>query len=415
MTEHVVLINDDGAQKNAPAAIAIGSALALAATGLHVVFFCATAPVDGALLAHPNIRVVCTEQPALTENPSRLAAAVQGLWNLPARRLLGAVLAGLPRQTTVVHFHLWAKALSPSLFGLVARFGLPVFITTHEYYTVCPNGGLLHYPSGAICQWRPLSVRCVLCQCDRRSFLQKLWRVLRQVIQNRGIRRIKRVTFLAVSRLNQAVLGRYWPAGALVYHPNFVSVLPPLPTAICFKNNRQYLFVGRLDPEKGIALFCGALAELGLLGIAIGAASCPRDAARLKARFPNVQFTGHLAGADMLPYIARARALVFSSIWYEGMGLVPFEMQMNYHMPCIISDCTAAAPLAAGGGTGLLFAAGSKQDLKRAILQLQSDSVVAAMQKSIEAVDFSEYQLSRHVGRLCRLYNKATAQEDSHA
>lgn len=413
MVKTAVILNDYGFGANAPSQIAIDSALALAKAGVLVLYFCAVGPVDGRLCTHPGVRVVCTGQPPLLTAGAK--AALRGLWNAKAARLLRRALAGLAPRETVVHLHLWAKALSPSVLAAAARFGAPVFLTAHEYYTVCPNGGLLHYPKGQICRERPMSPRCVLAGCDRRGPLQKLWRVARQVVQNRALGRVGKLTVLAPSLLSRAVLQRHLPGKSIVYLPNFVRALPGARAGIPFEQNRPYLFIGRLEPEKGVELFCRALATLGLPGIAVGGAPTPAQEARLCERWPGVRFTGALGWEAIAPVLAGCRALVFPSLWHEGMGLVPFEVQKNYAMPCIVADQSAPRQLVRQGETGLLFPTGDLEGLKSALQAMEDDALVAAMRRNIAARDFGDYEQARHTSALLRLYQSAAEGEAGHA
>src|SRR3546814_6222201 len=52
-----------------------------------------------------------------------LKAAISNIWNRDAVRMLSAVLATVDRRETVVHFHQWTKAFSPSVFAAVADRG----------------------------------------------------------------------------------------------------------------------------------------------------------------------------------------------------------------------------------------------------------------------------------------------------
>ena len=411
MVTTAVVVNDWGTPENAPAQIAIDSALALAQTGLSVVYFCAVPPVDARLVAHPMVQVVCTGQMPVGRDLHRLRACLRGVWNALAHRLFGQVLRSLRPHTTVIHFHLWNKALSPCLLWRAAEFGAPVFLTAHEYYTVCPNGGLLNYPSGRLCRVRPLSMQCLGSRCDRRSSLQKMWRLVRQQVQAMALGRITNLTILAPSLLSREILQSHLPGTAICYLPNFVRHLPGATRGIPYAKNANYLFIGRLEPEKGIELFCQAVSELGLSGVAVGAAENPQEEARLRAAWPQITFTGALPWEELAPHVALCRALVFPSLWPEGMGLVPFEVQKNFAMPCIVARDSAPRQLVQPGQTGLLFRTGDVEDLKKALLQMQEDALVERITQNVAAADFSQYEEAHHMAQLRRLYDEAAKRE----
>src|SRR3546814_7551975 len=84
-----------------------------------------------------------------------LKAAVSNIWNRDAVRMLSAVLATVDRRETVVHFHQWTKAFSPSVFAAVADRGIPAVVSMHDYFLACPNGAYFNFPRNAPCSLRP--------------------------------------------------------------------------------------------------------------------------------------------------------------------------------------------------------------------------------------------------------------------
>src|SRR5208282_266220 len=105
----VVILVDHGFVSGGQSKVAIESALGLALAGARPIFFCACGPVDPRL-ARAGVETICLDQHDILDNPSRAAAAVQGTWNAKAAAALAELLAGLPRENTIVHAHGWAKA-----------------------------------------------------------------------------------------------------------------------------------------------------------------------------------------------------------------------------------------------------------------------------------------------------------------
>src|SRR3546814_17691082 len=80
-----------------------------------------------------------------------LKAAVSNIWNRDAVRMLSAVLATVDRRETVVHFHQWTKAFSPSVFAAVADRGIPAVVSMHDYFLASPNGAYFNFPRNPPC------------------------------------------------------------------------------------------------------------------------------------------------------------------------------------------------------------------------------------------------------------------------
>src|SRR3546814_20759544 len=99
-------------------------------------------------------------------------------------------LATVDRRETVVHFHQWTKAFSPSVFAAVADRGIPAVVSMHDYFLACPNGAYFNFPRNAPCSLRPLSPACIASNCASRSYSHKLARTVRQAVTARILERL---------------------------------------------------------------------------------------------------------------------------------------------------------------------------------------------------------------------------------
>jgi hypothetical protein len=273
---NVVVVNDNAQVNGGAAKIAILDALGMAERGHRVFFLAAVLPIAPEL-HHPNITVVCTGQPDLLANPSRVQAFAQGLWNAPASRMAKELLAGLDPLHTVVHLHLWTRALSPSVVRAVLDANLPAICTLHDFLLACPTGTLFLHPQQTICPLRPMSLACIATNCDPRSYAQKLWRVGRQVIQERVAHVPGHLTdFLVQSQLAHEVMAPYLPPQATVHTlaPYIEShrSLPATPA-----DNQNFVYLGRLVREKGVAMLARSAAAEQLPLVFIGSGPLEGD------------------------------------------------------------------------------------------------------------------------------------------
>ena len=154
----IVILCDHAHPSGGLAKVAIAGAVGLAHRGHRVHFFTAVPPIDPALQTD-GVTVHCLEQPDLKGNADRVQAALRGIWNRKAAHELEDLLGNCPANDTVVHIHGWAKALSPSVFPVCRKSGLPVLLTLHDYFPLCPNGAFFVFPDGANCRHRALSRR----------------------------------------------------------------------------------------------------------------------------------------------------------------------------------------------------------------------------------------------------------------
>ena len=264
-----------------------------------------------------------------------------------------------------MHIHTWTKVLSSAVFAAATRNGNPLLLTAHDYFTVCPNGGFYDYAKKRICELAPMSAACVRCDCDRRSYAQKLWRAARQARQDRWVRNNPKVHYAFVSEYCRDILAPF-------LHSEFpYEVLRNPVDHIEFgeagRERDAFVFIGRVSPEKGADLFCEAVAAIGAKGVVIGDGEMLPD---LKARFPQIDFTGWVKPGEMrLHGATRAIAMVQPSRLHEAAPLTPLQM-LEQGVPCIVPDRCAACDYIEEGVNGLLFKTGDVEDLERAMREM---------------------------------------------
>ena len=256
----VVICVDHASVTGGQAKVAIESAIGLKRRGARPLLFAAAAPVDPRL-GEEGVEVVCLDQHDLLGNPSRAAAAWQGVWNSQAATALKALLARLPRGRTIVHVHGWAKALSPSIVAPLRASGLPALYTIHEYFLFCPNGGFYDYQKNAVCKLKPMSLSCLATHCDSRNYPRKLWRFGRLFAAQAPLRMRNAFSdYICISGYQADIVAPYLPQGAVVHrlsNPIEASDLGPKANP----SSGEFVFVGRLSPEKGAFLFAEAAAR----------------------------------------------------------------------------------------------------------------------------------------------------------
>ena len=422
----VVIVSDFAYVNGGAARIAVDTAVGVAGKGIRTIFFAAVGPVAAELTA-AGVEVICTDQQECLNYPSRLKGAIVGLWNRKAESMMRSLLETLSRDETVIHVHGWTKALSASLFSPMADMGFRVFITGHDYFTICPNGGCYNYRSNEICTHEGLSLSCILTNCDKRSYAQKIYRCIRIAIQTHVLRRV-RPDMIYISDFSRSIIKPRLP---FVSKEHFVPNPVPAPDKplIIPENPVYYLYIGRISPEKGVDLFCRAGGELGLRAIVIGDGS---ERERREREYPDIDFTGWLSQEEWEPYLRRAKAFVFPSLWYETAGLVIPEVQLRAAVPAIVSDACAGRnyieelyhaytarpngqikPDACAGRdyieedkTGLLFTSGSIDSLKEKLNRIESGEIGFFGDIDRDRVDKERerYSASRYVAQLFAVY-----------
>lgn len=398
MIKTIVIIYDQAYISGGAAKIAIKSAISLKKKGYRVVFFAALGPIDEELI-NEGIEVVCTGGSHIgkTKNPRALLKAI---WNVEAKRKLDELLGKLDVKSTVVHIHGWTKCLSSSVFEACYKNNMRTFITLHEYFTICPNGGVYNYKKGKICDIKPNGIRCLFCNCDKRNYLQKIYRDVRQLFLNVTLKKTK-PNVIYITEFSKNILKPFlnFPKHEF-YLENHVEF--PHRSKVKIKDNKKYLFIGRMSGEKAPELFCEAITRANVEGIVIGAGP---QLERLRDKYENIQFTGWLSSDEMGKYINQARCLIVSSKWYETMGLTVLEMQAR-GIPCIVPDRCAASEYVEHKKNGLIYKIGNISSLINAINVTKDDKLIEKWGDYFyDHFDEQRYSMERHINELIDIYN----------
>jgi glycosyltransferase involved in cell wall biosynthesis len=398
---NIVVINDAAYIRGGADRVAFDSARALGSLGHSVTLFTAFGPVAAELESAPGVTVVCVGSPWIRNGQTSFGAAVRGIWNSDASRRLKKVLSGLNPRETVVHVHLYAGALSPSVLAASVRCGFLTVLTLHDYFITCPNGAYFVFPKGETCGRNALSGSCLRCNCDSRRAMHKAWRVARTWVQNSLADIPRRLTaYIAVSETCAALARRDLPAAARIeVIPNIVGVdrRPPVDVA----RNKAFVFTGRLEDYKGPQLLAQAAARLRLPVVFCGAGPLEAELRRI---YPDAVFKGWLRPEQVISELERARAFVFPSVYRETFGLAAAEA-LARGIPVVASRGTAAEEFVFHEKNGLLFDHNSVDDLAVRLGAMADDSRVATLGANAYARYWDNpLTAEAHVSRLVAFY-----------
>lgn len=331
----VVIINDFNFIQGGASKIAIETARLLKEENIKVYFFSAVNKKEEEIA---GIEYISTNQQEALKTKNKLKGLVNGIYNFRAKKELEGLLTKLDKETTIVHVHGWTKALSSSIFDIAFKMKFKVILTLHDYFTACPNGGYFNFRQNKICKLRPLSLKCLKCNCDSRNYVFKLYRVIRQFVQNKIVKLNEKIeNVITISELSEKIL-----KPTLGSKANIVRIYNPIDTdnddkKVDIENNEYYLYVGRVSKEKGVDLFCKAITDLNFKGIIVGDGS---DKERLQKEYPNLEFTGWKNSDEVKVYMKKAKALIFPSLWYETAGLTILEAAA-FDIHCLVSKWCA--------------------------------------------------------------------------
>ena len=361
------------------------------------------------LMGHPLDTLVVDNEAIRDDRTIRaqLRLGLETVWSDRAARLIRRRLRDRP--VDVVHVHNTFPLLSPSIYGAARSSGAAVVQTVHNYRPICPAATL--FRDGAPCEdcvGRAVAWPSVLHGCYRGSRIQTL-PIAAMLAAGRVTRSWQNVdafvalTPFAATKLAEGGL----PAERIHVKANFVTPDPGPREG----SGDGFVFVGRLAPEKGIGTILGAAALLRPgIEVRIVGDGPEADAVRAAAAsHPALVPLGRLERAAVADELARARALVFPSLWYEGMPMTILEA-FAAGVPVIAARLGAAATMVRDGETGLTFEPGDAAGLAERLAWAQGHSdEMAALGRAARGAYLAAYTPEASHGRLLEIYAVAMA------
>jgi glycosyltransferase involved in cell wall biosynthesis len=266
----------------------------------------------------------------------------------------------------VVHIHNLHFAASPSVLYAIRRTGTPVVCTLHNYRLLCPSALLFHKGKAFLSSihssfpWKAVKEGVY-----KNSRLLTFWMALSMQLHHwaktwRHCNRFIVLTHYAKEIFLHSKLGLR--DEQIVVKPNFASLLfvPEV------ERGEYFLYAGRLSEEKGIHLLLKVFSSLPYKLKLAGNGPLKEDVVQACAVHKNIEYLGVLKKDDLLLQLATASALVFPSIWFEGMPLTIIEA-FACSTPVLASQLGAMDDMVTPGFNGLHFEAGNEQSMTAAM------------------------------------------------
>lgn len=296
------------------------------------------------------------------------------IWNWSSAKKVKKIISEV--KPDLVHIQNWHFASGPIIIRSVKKLGIPVVLTLHNFRLLCPSSTLLLdgkvFLDSLKVDFPWLAVKH---KVYRNSMLQTFW--LSFIVWfHKKIGTFKNVdryilamtdfakNFYVESTLKLSEL-------QIVIKPNFVEVKQPLNQ----ERGINFLFIGRLMEEKGIRILLEAFKQTPHKLVIAGDGLLKNEVTQACKEFPNITYIGNLKKDEVIQEMQRCTALIFPSIWYEGMPMTILEA-FAVGTPVIGSKLGAMEHMIQNNVNGLHFEPGNSVALLNKINEWQQMSTL---------------------------------------
>jgi len=296
------------------------------------------------------------------------------VWSKPAEDAMARLVAD--QRPDVAHVHAPSRYLTPSILRPLARAGVPVVMTLHDFKPWCTNRVM--FARGAPCErckggrhWHALAVGCVQ-DSHARSAVAMAEAYAHDLAHAYGPVRL----WIAPSRFVAAKVAEHG------LDPARVRLLPHglesnVAESRAADDGRYTLYAGRLSVEKGVRILPALAMRLSPRPVWVaGEGPLGEWLGDQAGSLPNLKRLGRLEGAEFARTLRAAGVVVVPSLSYETFCFAAAEA-LAAGRPVVASQIGAIPELIEHERTGLLVPPGDAHALAEAVERTLDDDAAA--------------------------------------
>lgn len=339
----------------------------------------------------------------------KISLARKTLWNDATYQQIREIVQR--ERIDIAHFHNTFPLVSPSAYYAAKDAGAGVVQTLHNFRLHCPAATF--FRDGKVCEdclGKSVPWPGVVHKCYRDNLAASaITAAMLTYHRAKNTWREQVDVYIALTEFaKRKMVEGGLPGSKIFVKPNFVSPDPGEGPG----GGGYAVFIGRLSPEKGITTLAETWKNhvqgrvpLKVLGDGPMRESV-NDADVMRA---GVEYLGRKAMPEVFAILQRAEALIFPSLWYEGLPRTIIESFAS-GTPVIASDLGSMAELVRPGKNGHLFKAGDEAQLARHVLDLfDNNSQLSELRKGARAEYLRAYTADRNYPMLMEAYQLAHA------
>ena len=338
---------------------------------------------------------------------SPLRAGAKAIWNKQAANDLNSLITTF--RPDVVHVHTPFPLMSPVVFRVAHKRGIPVVTTLHSYRYSCVAGTC--WRDGHVCEdcvGKKLKLPGVRHRCYHDSAAASASLTL-SLGAHRALgtfhHQVSR--YLTLTDFSRRLLIRDgFPADRISVKPN--SVPDPGVATSRRTSERQVVFAGRLIDIKGVRTLLDAWTHVpaGMKLVIAGDGPLRGLVEQRAAADESVEFVGWVDEDRVLELMGQAEIVVVPSEWYEGLPLVILR-SLAVGTPVLVSDLENFCEDVEADGVGWSFRVKESQSMAAQLSRLVSEPALAASLRDAARQSYERrYAPSVDLNRLETVYRE---------
>ena len=337
----------------------------------------------------------------------KLFIAKDFIYNHKAAKLFARFLDDF--KPDIIHCHGIAHQISPSILKVAKVNNIPVVQTLHDYQLICPNYTFM-LTAEKVCNdhkcIKGQYYNCFIYKCSKKSYIASFISMNEAYFNNlTGIYKNNIDKFIAPSHfLRNLMLDSGVDKEKIIHIPNFVKEYKG---STELKNDRFFLYVGRLSFEKGLKTLINTFKNLPDIPLKIiGTGPIESELMEIKENnnLNNIEFLGFIDRNKIEEYIRSCEALILPSEWYENAPISIIEA-FSMEKPVVASKIGGLPEMIKDNFNGYLFQAGNTDSLKDIILKFNDNKHLSfELGKNARTYYDKEFNKEKHMNALLSLY-----------
>ncbi|HET9056527.1 MAG TPA: glycosyltransferase family 4 protein [Chitinophagaceae bacterium] len=336
---------------------------------------------------------------------NKIRFGLQSIYNIYSFKKIALVIKAF--NPDVIHVHNIFFRISPSVFFLAKALKIPIVLTLHNYRLICCNALLLRNDSICeLCIKKKFPLEGVKYKCYRSSIIDSaVTTTITSIHKLIGTWRNKVDKYISLTEFSRKII----LSSSLRINPEKVTVKANFVSDFgegIWPREDFFLFVGRISPEKGVSLLLDAFSLLPEKKLILIGEGPDKDRLYNKYKnFTNVTFLGKQLKSEVIAYMKRSRALIFPSIWYEGLPFTIIEA-FSTGTPVIATKLGAMNELINNDYNGFHFENGNVNDLKECLIKFEAQYSQRRLYINSRDTYLRQYHPDIQYQNILKIYNE---------